>query len=276
MGASPRKPRLARNTRTILCQRPQATLAHEILRLPARNELTAENCEPSNWSESQRGATRQQDAEINMLRMEFRNHAQMVIGSRGSGIPSRANRLSSARKIQRAQQSANAEDRRACQPNIYASLLARRKNEAVMPTSETTVSQKETRFNVGTPSLKRQSAAAANSWPKPSCGAAVQHKENHQRPVQQAHRGVALGSVFKPFRNGIAVSGKNCAYESSVERTTPTSTLARASQRYWQPNRFVVGGKDVAREKRGTGGLGRVGAVIVSDHFYTVPPIGGP
>jgi hypothetical protein len=42
-----------------------------------------------------------------------------------------------------------------------------------------------------------------------------------------------------------------------------------------QPNRFVMRGKDVAREKRGTGGLVRAGAVVVSDHFLYSSAIGG-
>jgi hypothetical protein len=37
----------------------------------------------------------------------------------------------------------------------------------------------------------------------------------------------------------------------------------------------VVSGKGVAREKRGDRGLGRVGAVVVSDHFLYSSAIGG-
>ena len=59
--------------------------------------------------------------------------------------------------------------------------------------------------------------------------------------------------------------GKHHAYKDASE----------GQPKVLQPNRFMVRGKDVTRKKRGTGGLGSAGAVVVSDHFLYSSAVGG-
>jgi len=90
----------------------------------------------------------------------------------------------------------------------------------------------------------------------------------HQREPQRSARECLQNHSYTGGRE--PVSGQELLLRSRVDRTTPTRTLARASQRYCSPS-FVVGERRSARETRDRG-LGRVGAVVVSDHFYTLPP----
>src|SRR5882762_2134139 len=252
----------------------QATLAHEILRLRGKKRTDAEKLRAEQSVRKQRGATRQQHAE--------NQHAENGIQKPcpdGYREPRQRHSLGAQidcrrRKIQRAQQGAEAEDRRACQPDIDAS-LRRVEKRSSHPGQRNQGQPERNQIQRGEHHLRRANLQRQQIVAEAKLRRRSQHKENHQRTVQQANRSVALGSVFKTIQERDRGIRPRTVHTKQRRENDAYKHARQGEPKILQPNRFVVGGKDVAREKRGTGGMVRAGAVVVSDHFLYRSAIGG-
>ena len=161
---------------------------------------------------------------MSMLRMAFTNQAHAVTGIRGKVMPVVRSEIVVTQKF-RALRRAASEKIAALMSHRSIPSLSGRKNEAVMPARDATVSQSERQFNTGKAISSAPICRGRRKLPNPSCGAAVKTKNTISEPWSRRTAAKRSGVLSKPFRKwnrGVwpggmdaQESGENHAYENT-------------------------------------------------------------
>ena len=116
-----------------------------------------------------------------MLKMALTNHAHTVTGMRGKVMPLARNSIVVVMKLS-ALHNAASEKRAALASHRLIPFDSGKKKDAVIPTKEPAVIQKESRFNEGNAISAAPICRGRRKLPKPNCGAAVSTKKTIREP----------------------------------------------------------------------------------------------
>ena len=116
-----------------------------------------------------------------MLSIAFKNHAHTVTGMRANVMPLARISIVVVLKFS-ALNNAASEKIAALASQTFSPALGGRKNDAVMPTSEHTVSHNEAKFSVGNAISRAPICSGSRKFPNPNCGAAVSTKNTINEP----------------------------------------------------------------------------------------------